>query len=58
MLHNLLDYLLARAQERSTVGGVVAVLSTALGVALPGDAIVNLIVGAAGLVAMLVPGGK
>ena len=55
MFQTLTKYLLARAQERSTVAGIVAVAATALGVALPGDAIVNAVVGIAGVVAVLFP---
>jgi hypothetical protein len=58
MLRSLGRYIFARAQERSTVAGAVAVLGTALGVALPGDQIVNVVVGVAGLLAMVIPGGK
>lgn len=53
----LLDYVLARAQERSSVAGVVAVVSTIVGVALP-DTVAPAVVAIAGLLAAFIPGGK
>lgn len=58
MRDRLLCYLLARAQERSTVAGVVAAAMAALGVVLPQDAVVNVIVALAGLAAALIPTTK
>lgn len=55
------QFLLERSQERSSVAGLVATLSTILGVALPpGEAaqIVSAIIVIGGLIATFMPGGK
>jgi hypothetical protein len=61
LLKSLGGYLLARAQERSTVAGAVAVLMTTAHLTLPpgaADLAVNAVVALAGLLAMAIPGGK
>lgn len=60
-LSRLGSFLLARSQERSSVGGAVMVLSSLLGVSMPAgtaSAIVSAVMAVGGLIAMLVPGGK
>jgi hypothetical protein len=61
MSKRLLDFLLARAQERSSVAGLVAAVAAVLGMAFPQaatDAVVTFVVAAGGLAAVLIPGGK
>ena len=58
MLKRLLAYLLARAQERSTVAGLVMVCGSALGITIPDAMTSNIglaVAGIAGIVAALVP---